>query len=498
VTDLDSLNGVRVNGKRISRTVLSAGDQVQLGDMGFRVELADAVVSLVQRLGGESSTSREKTEVGAAEAIRKLRIDSYLPPMRVLSYAALILVVGIFFVRPMFTRHSLSWSSGPISNSHKLIAADCTRCHSMPFTHVPDKECQSCHSMSEHTKDMAQLTSHHPDMTFRCGQCHMEHNGDGALISRDSRFCVQCHSSIGAFKQNPSIENVASFEDHPQFRVAVSEPSGRSIRVPIDDQARAKDSTPIKLNHAVHLKRGLRGKNGPVTLECSSCHELDRDFRVMKPIRYEQHCADCHTLGFDERLPNAQVPHGDAEGVYAALFTEYTKLFLLKEGPMSIQLPKDREMPKGTKGTSVTPPVLDTTAIAASARDAERQLFTKTACFECHNVTEKPASEQNDSNSHYRVPPPHIPNVWYSAARFSHGAHEPFACESCHQGTRKSTKTSDLLLPDISNCRECHVQQNKPGFVTSDCVLCHSYHVSESVPHGDKKDITEYLSGLTR
>jgi formate dehydrogenase assembly factor FdhD len=218
----------------------------------------------------------------------------------------------------------------------------------------------------------------------------------------------------------------------------------------------------------------------------------------MKPIRYEQHCADCHTLGFDERLPSAQVPHGDAEGVYAALFTEYTKLFLLKEGPLTIQLPKEREMPKGTGGASVTSPVLDSSAIAANAREAERQLFTKTACFECHDVTEKQASEQNDSNAHFRVTPPHIPNVWYSAARFSHGAHEPFACESCHQGTRASTKTSDVLLPAISNCRECHVQQDRAGFVTSDCVLCHSYHVSQSVPHGDKKDITEYLRELTR
>lgn len=498
IADLDSLNGVRVNGARGSRVVLRSGDRVQVGDVEFRIEIGEGVVSLVQRIPGDSVASRAKSEVEVAEVIRKLRIDTYLPSMRVLSYTGLIVVFAVFFVRPLVTGHNQSWSSGPISNNHKLISADCTRCHSVPFTHVPDKECQSCHTMSEHTKDMAQVALHRPDMTFRCGQCHMEHNGDGALISKDVRFCVDCHSSIGALKKDPSVENVASFEAHPQFRISVSESSGRSVRVPVDDRARAKDSTPIKLNHAVHLKRGLRGKNGPTTLECSSCHKLDRDFRTIKPIRFEQHCAECHTLGFDERLPNSQVPHGDAEGVYPALFTEYTKLFVLKEGPLTIQLPKEREMPKGTGGVSVVPPVLDTRAIAASAREAERQLFTKTACVECHYVTEKPASEQNESNAHYRVTAPHIPNVWYSAARFSHGAHEPFACESCHQGTRTSTKTSDVLLPEISNCRECHVQEDRPGFVTSDCVLCHSYHVSQSVPHGDKKDITEYLKGLTR
>ncbi len=498
VADLDSLNGVRVNGARVSRVVLSSGDRIQVGDVEFRVESADGVVSLVQRLGGESGASRGKSEVQVAEAIRGLRIDTYLPSMRALSYTALVIIVGLFFVRPMITKHSLSWSSGPISNSHKLFAANCTQCHALPFTHVRDAECQSCHSMSEHTKDMVQLASQHPDMTFRCGQCHMEHNGDGALISRDARFCVECHSSIGTFKSDSKVQNVASFDEHPQFRIPISDSSGQLGRVSIDDHARAKDATPIKLNHAVHLKRGLRGKNGPVTLDCNSCHELDSDFRVLKPIRYEQHCADCHTLGFDERLPNAQVPHGDAEGVYAALFTEYTKLFLLKTGPLTVQLPKERRMPKGTGGAQVASPAVDTSAVVASAREAERQLFTKTACFECHNVTQKPVSEQSDSNAHYRVIPPHIPNVWYSSARFSHGAHEPFSCESCHEGTRKSTKTSDLLLPEISNCRGCHVQHDKPGFVTSDCVLCHSYHASESVPRGDKKNIADYLSRLTR
>jgi pSer/pThr/pTyr-binding forkhead associated (FHA) protein len=38
VVDLDSLNGVYVNGARVSRTTLHAGDQVRIGGLEFEVE----------------------------------------------------------------------------------------------------------------------------------------------------------------------------------------------------------------------------------------------------------------------------------------------------------------------------------------------------------------------------------------------------------------------------------------------------------------------------
>jgi hypothetical protein len=206
-------------------------------------------------------------------------------------------------------------------------------------------------------------------------------------------------------------------------------------------------------------------------------------------------------LGFDERLPDSEVPHAAPDDVYAALFTEYTKLLLMKTSAPITKAPKEREreMPKGTRGESADSVVsVDTTLVRTSARDAELQLFTKTACVGCHEVTEKPTAEWTEEGARYRVTPVTIPTTWFPAARFSHGAHEPFTCESCHADVRKSERTSDLLLPPIANCKECHSQVEHPGFVRSDCALCHSYHDSTSLPDRDKRDVTEYLRLLTR
>ncbi len=499
VSDLNSFSGIQINGGKTQGGLLNSGDTVRIGDIHFRVEISGEVISLIQLRSEVAEMSPTQSAQKVVETLARLRIDTYLPSMRMLSYGGLALVLGLFFLWPLSTRGLLSWNSGPVSNSHKLISADCSSCHTFPFAHVRDAACESCHSMSKHTEGMAQLTAQHPEMTFRCGQCHMEHNGDSGVISQDGRFCTGCHSDIGSFKDHSQVKNVAGFDSHPQFRISVVEPSGQKARVDVDDQARAKDSTPIKLNHAIHLKPGLRGAKGPVTLECSSCHQLDRDLRIFEPITFEKNCADCHTLGFDERLPNTQVPHAAPDDVYAALFTQYTKLLLLETGPRTVQVPSDREMPKGTRGVPVDAlKVVDTTLVEQSARDAERQLFTKTACMECHEVAEKPRSEWIKAESRYRVTPVQIPTVWYSGARFSHGAHEPFTCESCHKDVRASKHTSDLLLPHISNCQGCHVGHDKPGFVKSECTLCHSYHASESVPSTDKRDIAEYLHGLVR
>jgi len=45
-------------------------------------------------------------------------------------------------------------------------------------------------------------------------------------------------------------------------------------------------------------------------------------------------------------------------------------------------------------------------------------------------------------------------------------------CARCHKGIEASAQSSDLFVPGIASCRECH----GPGAVRSDCVTCHRYH----------------------
>lgn len=499
VTDQGSLAGVRVNGRRVARANVKSGDVIQLGDINIKVDIRGDVVELVATIPPPQTDSEVERVSGQLE---RLRIEHYLPSMSVL--LIVITVVGVlgFLVYPFAAKNFSSWNSGPISNSHKLIEGDCKKCHSQPFTQVQDKDCISCHNLTEHSKDLTAFHKTHPNLEVRCAQCHMEHNGDAGLISKDAAFCTSCHANITKLKKDASVLDVVDFASHPQFRVSVKDSNGSTIRVNVDDGAKAVDSAQIKLNHALHLKEGLRGKDGPVTLQCNACHQVSPNFKSLEPIRFDKHCRDCHSLGFDERLADSQVPHGDSEAVYPALFTEYTKLLLLNEGKTLPNPARDqtRMLPGGTALANPTPRPVDAALVASSARAAEKELFTKTGCFLCHSFTEKPEQLRTDTNSHYDVTKPEIPDAWFTKARFSHGAHEEFSCESCHEKTRKSTKTTDILLPGKKLCQDCHGDgpHAKTGFVTSGCAECHSYHDPLGIPAEKKHSIADYLKTLTR
>lgn len=497
VTDLGSATGVRLNRNRVARAIVKSGDTISLGDVSIEVQIDGDVVELVSSIVATPQGSEAER---AAHGVSRLRIEEYLPFMRRLVVGVGVVMVSATLLYPFMFNNFSSWSSGPISSSHKLIEGDCQKCHAEPFQPVRDRECLTCHQMTKHAKDFDGFAAKHPGLEMRCAQCHMEHNGDHGLILKDADFCVTCHASMTKLKSDAGIVNVQSFAQHPDFRISVKDSSGVASRVDIGDTARAVDQSQIKLNHEVHLKPNLRGKDGPVTLQCNSCHQLNDSFKAFKPINFDTHCRDCHSLGFDERLPYAQVPHGDAEAVYPALFTEYTKLFLLHEDESIPNRSKDltRMMPAGTGVANPTPRPVDASLVASSARDAEHELFTRTGCFLCHSYAEKPEQDRTDTNSHFTVSKPNIPDIWFPAARFSHGAHEEFSCESCHEKTRQSTKTTDVLLPHKKLCQECHSQEKREGYVTSGCAECHSYHDALGIPREKKQSIDDYLRSLTR
>jgi DnaJ-class molecular chaperone len=497
ISDLNSLSGVRVNNARVGHAILSDGDVIQLGDLSFLAEIVGDLITLTLRSIDEERVSDAER---IARKARKLVIDSYLPPMRVLSVISAVLVLVGCFVSPILRSTFNGWSSGPISNAHKMVERDCQQCHMTPFEQVQDRECQNCHTMSDHAKGQHDFVKSHGNLEMRCAQCHMEHNGDEGIILKDPRQCVSCHGGMSALSKEATILDVPHLSSHPNFRITVKDQSGGVTRVNVDDAQRATDTTPIKLNHAVHLKEGLRGVTGPVTLQCNACHQLSADKRGMVPISFDRHCRDCHSLGFDERLPDRQVPHGDAELVYPTLFAEYAKLLLLDEGKGSGRSADGtRSMPEGTELPSSDKVVSrDAQFVQAEARHAEEDLFTRTGCFLCHTYNEKPLSEQKVDQSHFAITKPHIPNVWMTKARFDHGAHEAVSCESCHNKTRQSTETKDLLLPQVEVCRECHMQDATAGFVESSCASCHVYHVSLEVPREKKQDISGFLHSMTR
>ena len=496
VSDLDSLVGVRVNNTRIASVTLKGGEKILIGDIEFSVSISGDELTLVQTISMDLVVSEHEALAAQAAA---LKIDTYLPRMRTISLVVAMIVFVGWGIIPLSSGRYKSWNSGPISNAHKTIERDCQKCHSEPLKPVQDKDCLTCHSMSEHAKGHKLFIAQHASFDMRCAECHMEHNGDSGLISKDSRSCESCHGVMQSLHKESSILNVRDFARHPQFRLSITQPDGTHKRVSLDDRADIKDGTPLKLNHAVHLKAGLRGPNGPVTLQCNACHGLSADERSIEPIAFDKHCRDCHTLGFDERLPDTQLPHGDAEAIYPTLFAEYARLLLLENGEaLETQKSPLRAMPLGTELPTVQDLSPEASKVQKAARVAEEEVFTRTGCYLCHNYSEKPTNEQRGDETRYLITRPNVPAVWFTKARFDHGAHNNISCESCHEHVRKSTETSEVLLPGIETCRDCHVEGERPGYVRSDCAQCHVYHKALGLPDSKKQKLTDYLHSLTR
>lgn len=494
IQDLGSFLGLRVNGDRASECYLTSGDEFLLGDEKFLVKIERDVVTLLHS-GARKPAGTDEERV--ARDVAALKFDSYLPRMRWLSLGLLTLVMVACLASPVARSRYGSWSSGPISHAHKVFENDCGRCHSDSFKHVQDKECLSCHVMTEHAKDHARFVSDRPERASRCGECHIEHQGDQGLIQRDSRPCVSCHGGLSKLTKNPSIVDVASFEQHPEFKVTLRDAQGLVTRVSMGDSAGLVDRTPLKLNHAVHLKKGLRGVNGPVTLGCNACHQLSSERTTMLPVSFEKHCRECHSLGFDERLPDSEVPHGNEGAVYKALLAEYSR-FLLREGNDRMGDDKPRIMPGDTINRDAPIVAADLARVEGEARRAEKEIFTRTGCYLCHEYKGVPLGDGMYDGARYQIVKPHVPDVWMTKARFDHSAHEAVSCESCHEKTRTSEKTSDLLLPASKVCRDCHIDGEKSGYVSSDCGQCHPYHQSLEVPHEKKQGLSEFLHHMTR
>ena len=117
----------------------------------------------------------------------------------------------------------------------------------------------------------------------------------------------------------PSINSFS--EDHPEF--AVLRPG-------------TQDPGTIRFNHAIHLKRDLRGPSGNVTLICSDCHRAGNTEpwpygrilpstgrKYMDPVNYSAQCSGCHPLTFDRRFAEP-APHGAPETIHPFLVQQFT------------------------------------------------------------------------------------------------------------------------------------------------------------------------------
>ncbi|HEX4915288.1 MAG TPA: cytochrome c3 family protein [Vicinamibacterales bacterium] len=370
-------------------------------------------------------------------------------------------LIGLTWLGSMAAAGSRApYSSGPLSPAHAFAEMKCETCHVRDTTfraHVTDTACATCHDGPPHPTPALAAAAAPAATPPACAACHREHQGRVSPASTPDGVCVDCHSGP-ARAASQRAEAIGFPEGHP----------------PYTTEQNVVDPGTIKFNHQVHAKADLRGPNGPETLACSTCHQPEllpgrarRPMRtgLMKPIEYEQQCARCHQLYFDERI-EAAAPHQEPKVVMAFVRQSLRDHIANNPGDLSRRDGPPRRLPLNFPRIQQPPPRTPAEWVTRRAAAAESLLWEKT-CAECHTVV-----KQKEPADPPTVAPANLKREWMTRAAFDHTPHLMVRCESCHNAV-ESRLTSDVLLPNASTCATCHA----PGKgASSTCATCHRYH----------------------
>jgi hypothetical protein len=365
-----------------------------------------------------------------------------------------------------------AFSSGPLSASHAVFTQQCALCHlrrkDSYFQNVADKACLSCHDAPLHQAGQT--------FTPACSSCHVEHKGALRLAATADSACTRCHSDLhsaeGKLRIAHSIDDFSG--GHPEFAAM---------------RGGARDPGGIKLNHYLHMQALLGPNHTRIQLVCEDCHRARtplqaaavdagtprsrRTMALVAPAKFAENCSGCHLLDFDKRFSKEQVPHDKPEVVHAFLGKRFSDYIATHPGEVHEAIRFDRQLPE-------KPPMI---RMARDAREwvqfrveeAEDLLWRKT-CKECHTLYA--------GGSLPEIAKSNITARWMPHAEFSHDSHRLMTCESCHTKTTASHETTDVLLPSIKTCQECHRSQGPAKeFAEGRCFECHQYHNWKNEQH---------------
>jgi hypothetical protein len=345
------------------------------------------------------------------------------------------------------------YASGPLTAPHAVLSGNCASCHGKTAATgrtIADGTCLSCHDGPVHSAAQT--------FTPACVDCHVEHRGAEHLVGSSGRVCTGCHSDLKVKAGKPVVAaNIESFtHGHPEFAAL---------------RNGSPDPGAIKFNHKVHVK-------GDVPLKCGECHRPEgiddawnfgqappvpapaapvtmpsgrvAPHALMQPVNYYQQCSVCHALTFDDRIPDA-APHVKPEVVHEFVSRKLTEYIAGHPADLG---------KAGAPGNAAE-------WVRFRASEDEKQLWT-TTCQRCHDM------QSAAGGGLPRVPETKIVRRWFTRAEFNHSAHQELQCVSCHPNAATSVKSSDVLLPGLSLCAQCHGAG--VGTASADCSTCHLYH----------------------
>jgi len=360
------------------------------------------------------------------------------------------------------------WTVGTMSTVHGAFGDDCAFCHRQPFAHVPSSACLACHRGTGQHADPVRAPG--ADLASqRCETCHREHKGL-KLATRDTEAdCVRCHRDLKTVAPDTRLRAVRDFGiDHPQFAASLVQDAVLRTTLRADVGTREPpDKSGLRFTHAKHLALDKLRKPGDAA--CATCHTLAPGGVTFKPVGFDAACANCHTLQFEPLHPEWRLPHGHPEEVGSRIAGYYARAALAGE---TFAAPSSDLFAK--PGAPLPPPSPSGLAlVSAETAAAMMSSIARSACGQCHSVSQPAAGDKPDA---WKVAPVFVPDRYLLRATFSHASHATTPCAACH-AARDSDGGVLALLPGILTCRQCHAgEAGAPQRVASPCATCHVFH----------------------
>jgi predicted CXXCH cytochrome family protein len=418
---------------------------------------------------------------------------------RMMSWAGLVTMLLIFLAWPalqaMSPEHGketsphgvkadASWDPGALSSAHASFGSNCGKCHQQPFIQVRNQACEDCHkTIGWHFPlNTPQAKAVH-EAVFpgaRCAECHRDHKGPNGLVRTDATLCTDCHKNLKSREPKTLLPNISDFtKDHPTFKLSMLQPGKKGadaiVRIaqpaPGEKKVLTEDSG-LRFPHNVHLdKKGVRGPDGKVKMECKDCHVPDEAGLRFKPTTMKDSCQKCHSLEFEPKVTDRQVPHADIPAVLSTL-NEFYAQSALADIPIDVVVEAGIRRP-GEHFSETKRQAALQWATEKSGKIA-KDLFEVRVCFACHRIT--PVAADGDKPATWNIAPIAVTQHWLPKSRFPHSQHNTYECSKCHDVVN-SKSSNDLSIPDLKNCQECH-GGNEPARdkARGTCETCHGFH----------------------
>ncbi|MEJ6591770.1 MAG: hypothetical protein QNL99_07320 [SAR86 cluster bacterium] len=509
-----------VNGESTRRAQLQAGDLVEISGHSIKVKADDGELDFVLEVELASET------VAKLRDRFQTRLRDVKVPERAIAWTLFLVILITTLAIPMAgfyldereeLRESMlpddgQWLSGELHQNHAFLGENCDVCHAKPFVPTQDEDCLGCHQTVTHHFD----TEVHGDdyqVGSRCADCHQEHSTTGSIIRSDQGVCTTCHAKLtDVGMDGDGLLPATDFSaNHPDFKVSLLQygldDDWHEKRVNLDEVGIAEGSNLI-FPHDVHLDAaGIDSADGKVQMQCSDCHVPEKGGMKMQAVNMQDHCASCHQLTFDPNSPDRVVPHGSPPELMRTLREYYALQYLTEE--LGAETDEDQKLAPGTETDAdpvrpvrrpgrverpqlitdlITAMQIDPKAsigakaaifIEARVADAAENLFEKQTCTVCHEIT-----AVADAEVPWKVLPVRISEAWYPLSDFSHEGHKNMECDGCHLA-RDSEVATDILMPDIANCRQCHGGEDAENLLASNCITCHKFHLDDQAPMGN-------------